>query len=105
MTTIMNTETSVFKILLLKAYLDKGMGLLYYFKYVLAIAGIGAVTQGVNYSWVFIVGVAYGLFCLLLGWAWYKYHFIDIENEINNIFNPFQREVREKLNNRKVYKV
>lgn len=85
----------LFRLLLLKAYFDKGWSLTNYFKYLFAFAGIFNFIDGVQ---ALIIGFFYIIFCFCFGWAWYNFGIIDTENEINNIYNPFQREVREKLN-------
>lgn len=41
--------------------------------------------------------IFYAFINLLIGWAFYNYGLVDTENEIQNKFNPFQREVRERL--------
>lgn len=97
-----DTTRRAYKILLWKAYFDKGFSLLNYVKYIIAIAGVGAVFQGMSFWWVFVAGVVYGLICLILGRLWFKFKLIDTENEIQNIFNPFQREMREHISNRKL---
>ena len=89
-----------YRFLLAKAYFDKGFALLNYFKYALAL-----VLVKIDLTTGFIVGAIYAVVCYIIGRLWYKAHLIDTELEIGNIFNPFQREVREKLgvpNNRKV---
>tara|TARA_R100001530_G_scaffold136358_2_gene116704 strand:+ start:8373 stop:8684 length:312 start_codon:yes stop_codon:yes gene_type:complete len=83
-----------YKILLWKAYFDKGWSLTNYFKYPLI--AFGWATDNVQAT--LIIGLIWAFSCLILGRVWFKYRMIDTENEINNIFNPFQREVRKKLN-------
>jgi len=86
-----------YKILLWKAYLDKGWGLTSYIKYAIALFGVASL----NAKATLILGCFYMFFCLILGKLWYYFRIIDVENEIANLFNPFAREVRGKLKIRK----
>ena len=94
-------ELRGYKLLLAKTYFDKGWGLTNQLKYVLILFGFleGLKTNSAKYT--IILAVVYGLGCYILGRLWYKYKFIETENEINNIFNPFQREIRAKLKNKR----
>ena len=85
--------SKLFKVLLWKAYFDKGFSITNYVKYVIAFIGISSL----NTKLTLIVAAIYGLCCLIIGFVWYKYKIIEVENEVNNKFNPFQREVRAKL--------
>ena len=85
-----------FKILMFKAWFDKGLNITNYFKYLIAFYGLASL----NVKNTLIIGIVYCLFCLILGFLWYYYKIIETENEIGNIFNPFQREMREKLKKR-----
>jgi len=87
-----------YKVLLWKAYFDKGFSLTNYFKYVLLV--FGWATNDVKNT--IIVGVVWFFCCLIIGRLWFHFNLIDTENEINNIFNPFQREVRHYIKKRKV---
>jgi len=88
-----------YKFLLIKAYFDKGYGLTNYFKYLLAFVGIFDLIDAKTAIYSILI---YLLFCFILGWAWFKFGFVDTENEIQNRFNPFQKEIRRKLRSRKV---
>jgi len=90
-------KKKVFKLLLLKAYFDRGLSLTNYMKYIIAIFGFYSLSENIDFKYLLIIGVFYIIFCFILGWLWYKYRLIDLENEINNIYNPFQREIRRKL--------
>lgn len=83
-----------YKLLLLKAYFDKGFGLTSYFKYAFAFGGIFNFIDGKT---AIIIALVYIALCFILGYLWFKYKLIDVENDIQNQYNPFQREVRRKL--------
>ena len=78
----------------MKAYFDKGWALTNYFKYAFAFVGLYDL---VDAGQALFIGMGYCIFCFLFGWWWFNTGVIDTENEINNLYNPFQREVREKL--------
>lgn len=80
-----------FKFCLIKAYFDKGLGLTNYVKYFLALFAIASSDVKSTLIWAFF----YCIFCFILGYLWFKFKFIDAENEVNNRFNPFVREMRE----------
>ena len=82
-----------FRILIQKAYFDKGLGLTNYAKYLIALFGIASL----NFKLTMYIGFAYLVFCYILGRLWYKYKLVETENEVNNIFNPFVKEMREKV--------
>ena len=83
-----------YKFCLWKAYFDKGYGLTSYFKWAIAIFGIASMKPGIT-----LIGfVVYGFFSLILGKWWFKHKLVDAEHEVQNIVNPFVREMR------KVYK-
>jgi len=86
-----------YKTLLIKKYFDIGLGLTSYIKYVIAFIGLYSVGKDIDMNYTVILGVAYLFFCFILGYLWVKFELIHTENEINNIFNPFQNQVREKL--------
>lgn len=82
-----------FKFCLWKAYFDQGYGLTNYFFKLVAVFGL--TTQMAKAT--FIVLAVYSVACFFLGRWWYLYGFIDEQNEVGNLFNPFQREVRKAL--------
>jgi len=87
-----------FKVLLWKAYFDKGFSFLNYLKY--GIAFFGLASQDVQTTLI-IAGI-FGVLCLIFGRLWFYFKLIETENEIQNIFNPFCQEVREGLKDRKI---
>jgi Ca2+/Na+ antiporter len=88
----------LYRILLYKAYFDKGLQLTNYFKYLFGFAGIFSL---IDAQQAIYIGIFYCLFCFLFGWWWYSYGLTDTENEIGNRFNPFQREVRKRLSHKR----
>jgi len=86
-----------YKLLLWKAYFDKGFSLTNYLKYIIAILGVGAVFKGFSLLWIVAVGVVYAVLCLILGRVWFYYKLVDTELEVYNKVNPFVREMREKF--------
>lgn len=79
-----------------KRYFDTGFGVLGYLKYL--IVGMGFTG---NTALTIKFGIIYALVCYIFGTIWVKKKVVDMENEISNILNPFQREVRQSLNIRK----
>lgn len=87
-----------YKFCLFKAYFEKGYGLTSMAKYLIAYIGLAntIVTQDMKFA--LIMGLAYFCSCFFIGWVWYHFKLVEAEAEVGNRFNPFQREVREKLN-------
>lgn len=92
---------SWYSFLLLKAYFDKGIGLTSYMKYLIAIFGFVSYVEKIDMKILLAVGIIYTIGCFFIGWLWYKYKLIHVENEISNKFNPFQIEVRNALRMKK----
>jgi len=86
-----------YQIALWKAYFDTGYGVTSYVKYLIAFYGLSSLDPKTT----LIAAVIYGFSCFLVGWLWYKYDWVVASNEVANKFNLFQREVREKLNDKK----
>ena len=96
MTTTSRTGQKLYRIVLFKAYFDKGWGLMNYPKYILFLVGAGDVIQsGGDYTNVLIAGGILFLFLFLFGkWA-YKYGWVAAELEVENKVNPFVNEMRK----------
>jgi hypothetical protein len=82
-----------YKLLLWKAYFDKGFGLTNYLKYALLV--FGWATNSVEQT--IIIGIVWCIGCLILGKLWFKYKIVEVENEVQNHVNPFMREMRTAL--------
>ena len=84
---------NAFKFALHKRYFEQGFGVLNYLKYPLVLLGFAVP----NVKAILWVSVVYALICYLLGWWWLNYGMMEAEIEVTNVYNPFVREVREKL--------
>ena len=91
-----------FKLVLHKAYFDKGWGLLSYFKYVFALVGLGSLLEGYSLNSVIIGALVYGVICYILGFVWIHYRWYEEEIEVTNQFDKFVKEMREINKNGKV---
>lgn len=91
----MATNAFKFKLMLWKAYFDIGYGVSSYFKYLIAFYGMSSL----DVKTTMIIGLIYGLSCFVIGWVMYKYGFIDAQHEVQNIVNPFVKEMRANFKN------
>lgn len=95
----MRFETK-YKILLWKGYYDKGFSITSTFKYIFYFLGISfgilEDTQFIHY--LSYAGIVYLVGCVPLGYLWYRYNWIEAEQEVNNRYNLFQKDVRKTLN-------
>ena len=82
-----------FRPLIAKAYFDKGYGLTHYFFKLVAVFGLTTQLTEATFTVLFLYSVG----CYVLGRYWYNSKLIETEVEIGNIFNPFVREMREKI--------
>jgi hypothetical protein len=82
-----------FRWLMWKRYFDTGMGLTNYAKYLIAFLGVA----GLGVKNTLILAVVWAIFCFIVGKLWFKYKIVELDYEISNIFNPFQRQVRKSL--------
>ena len=82
-----------YRLILYKSYLDKGLGLTYYIKYLILLFGL--TTQDVIIT--FILAASYGAVSFLMGWLFFKYKWIEAEQEVSNKYNKFVREMRRKI--------
>jgi len=80
-------------------YIKKGMDITNEFKYVVVFLGLfDIITAG----WALVLVGSYVVFCWLLAIFWHRLGIWDIELDIMNKVNPFQKEVRKKLGIRKI---
>ena len=81
------------KLLLLKAFFERGYGITGFIKYFIALFGISSL----NVSLTMTLGFVYAISCFIIGYIWYSRDFTEIENEIANRFNRFVVEMRKKM--------
>ena len=74
-------------------YFSTGYGLTNYIKYVVGVFGL----TSQNVQATLILAFMYLILCILVGWAWFQFGLAEIDNEINNRFNLFVREMRNKI--------
>lgn len=74
-------------------YFETGFRFTRYLLYLVALFGLSSD----DWQTTFALGVLVGIVSLVVGYLWIELELADAENEINNIINPFQREVRRKL--------
>lgn len=95
----MNFKTK-YRLLLYKAYFDKGFGLTNNLKYPIALFAAYDLVKFQSVKTTIIIGIVWVMLCFWIGFFWYRTEFIHAENEVNNKFNPFQIEVRKALKKR-----
>ena len=81
------------KFVLFKRFFDTGYGITNYFKYIIALFGISSL----NIKATLALGILYGFFCFFVGWAWFRYKFMEVDTEVGNRTNRFVGEMREKI--------
>jgi len=85
------------RFLWLKKYFDTGWGLMNQGKYALILFGVYDVVTTENMWMTIFMAFLYCCFCFIVGMWWVKQKMYETEQEINNILNPYQRQMREKL--------
>lgn len=78
-----------------KYYLDLGLGLTNYAKYILILFGWAS---GNVKGTIYLI-MAYVIFCYILGWCFVRFGWMHAQNEVTNRLNPFVEEMRKDLNN------
>lgn len=80
-----------FYFLLWKRYFEMGYNITGYVKYAIALFGISSLNLVVT----MVLGALYGGLCFLVGYLWFRYGFMEADNEISNRFNGFVQEMRD----------
>ena len=84
-------NTYKYKLCLVKAWFEKGLGVTSPLKYLLAFISLGS--RDLQFTGA--LGLFYVIFCFVFGYFWYKFKFIEAEIEVQNKYNLFVKEMRE----------
>ena len=90
-----------YKICLWKSYLEKGMSILNYAKYLVMFFALASNSV----LWTFVFAAVFGISSFFLGWWWFRSEFMKAEFEVSNNYNLFVRQMRKSIRcseNRKV---
>ena len=90
-----------YRFCLWKRYFETGYSITNFFKYFIFIFGFYDGFKAGNLKLTFILAFFYIIFCFFLGHYWLKYGYFEAEQEVSNRFNPFVKEVRGKIKNKK----
>ena len=82
-----------FKFILYKRYFEMGYSITGYVKFMIAIFGISSL----NVAATIIMGILYAFACFAVGWAWFRYGFMELDTEITNQYNSFVKEMRATI--------
>lgn len=82
-----------YRILLYKNYLDTGLGLTYYLKYLILLFGV--MSMDVKNT-IFII-IAYVIISFILGYCWFRFGWMEANTEVSNRFNKFVKEMRNSV--------
>jgi len=85
----------LYKCLLWKNYVMTGYSLTQLFKYAIMAFGMWEITGGRNIKVLILIGIAYIIFCFILGWIWYRFGLVNAEREIGNQYDPFAHQIRD----------
>ena len=76
-------------------YFDTGIALTSYPIKIFLVIGIGVAVDDVkNLKLIVLLGFLYGIFSFVLGWAWYKYKWMEAQWEVTNRYNLIMKEIR-----------
>ena len=81
-----------YKLLLWKSYVDTGLGQTNYMKYFVITILVGKGLDSIAYG-----AVIYAVICYLIGWAFYKYKWVEAQSEVSNRFNLLSKELRAHI--------
>ena len=84
----------IFWFLMLKRFFDAGYSLTNYIKYVIALFGISTL----DVKSTMALAIIYAVFCLAVGYAWYRFRLVEIDTELGNRFNWFVSDMRKSIN-------
>lgn len=88
----MKFETK-YKLMLLKNWVGKGQSETTIVKYLIGFYGL----YSREIIIMLMIGCMYFLICLIIGFLWFRYGWVEAEAEVGNRYNKFQKEMREKL--------
>ena len=86
-----------YKICLWKSYLEKGLSITNYAKYLVAFYALASK----DILSTFIIASAFGITSFFLGWWWFRSEFMKAEFEVSNNYNLFVKQMRKHLKTRK----
>ena len=90
------TQSIKYKLLLHKAYFERGYAMLSYVKYIAILLGLNSVLQDDWTIMIFIMG-GFAIFSYIVGMIWFRSGLTITEAEISNQYNYFMKEMRTKI--------
>lgn len=88
----MKFETK-YRLILWKSYFDQGYSLTNYVKFPLGFFALSS--RNVELTLYFVA--IYSILCFFLGYFWFKYGWVKVQQEVSNKYNLFVEEMRENL--------
>lgn len=93
--TLFPTKSFRYKLMWVKKCFDSGVAITSLPSKILVVVGFAGVMAGYPPHVIILYGIAYGFFCLILGWIFLQY-FYEAEQEVSNQYNLFVKEMRSK---------
>ena len=81
-------------ILMQKNYFDTGWAFWGMIRYVIVLLGLAEGFATSSFKYTLMIGLAYGIFCYVFGWAFYKWEWINAQHEVSNRYNNIMKELR-----------
>ena len=86
-----------YKFALHKSYFDRGYGITGYIKLLIILFGLYSFVAELPMEIMLAIGLLYGVSCYFIGRIWYTLGIVIAEHEVDNQFNLFQKELRERF--------